>query len=205
MSVIGDVLYPLHAGIHWTPRMEQLREAIAYLRKQSCFERLIDIGCGHGLLFPEVRDLDLKYTGIDTCEHLIDVARRKYSEADFQVTTAESLPIVPNSRDIAIFNGVVHHLSPEVWSITLSRLTSCGAIVVLDHRRDEEFAKKLMLLPRLLQWADRGKFIRDYSHFNELEGFSAIWKKSFEIEVLGIRAWPYFCFAYLNKQILVAK
>ncbi len=201
MSYIGNFLYPLHSAIHWTPRVNELNTALALLDNRANFKRIIDIGCGHGLLCQEVLTRKLNYIGIDTCEQLITIARNNNPDHTFYCSSAEELPFDLSFDDIAVLNGVVHHLNENVWLSICQSLKQCGAVIVLDHRRDEEFDKQLMLIPRFLQWGDRGNYIRNLDKFESITGFSLIHKKLFDIQVLKIRMWPYFCYVYLNNNL----
>lgn len=56
--------------------------------------RLLDIGCGHGLIHPllEASGLPLQITGIDVAAGVIDLARRANPRVRYDVYEGEALP-----------------------------------------------------------------------------------------------------------------
>jgi SAM-dependent methyltransferase len=194
-----DYIFVLHTGVHWTPRENAFCRAITKIRSKHHINKVVDVGCGHALLYPAIKRLGLSYTGADISMQLLERARAKYPEAEFILSSAESLPLTIGPQDIVVLNGVVHHLDDTTLSKLLSDCQNCLGLIVLDHRRDKEFLNRPMILPRFLQWADRGSYVRPYSFFDNLNGFTRKATENFEISILGIRAWPYFCNVYEPK------
>ena len=52
----------------------------------------LDIGCGHGRMFPAFRNSGInRYVGIDPSRKCIEIARQNYPDADFRVTSVYEL------------------------------------------------------------------------------------------------------------------
>lgn len=73
-------------AVRWTPE-GQLRRYKALIKIAGNFpgKKVLDFGCGKGDLYGYMRekDISVKYCGIDINENLIELARRKYPEAEF--------------------------------------------------------------------------------------------------------------------------
>ncbi len=79
--------------------------------------KVLDVGCASGGFFNIMRSLEpsIEYTGIDISEPAIELAKNKYSEAQFQVTDGMKIPFDDNSFDL------VH----------------CTSVLVIEHRYEE--------------------------------------------------------------------
>jgi 2-polyprenyl-6-hydroxyphenyl methylase / 3-demethylubiquinone-9 3-methyltransferase len=87
-------------------------------RARAPFEglRLLDIGCGGGLLCEPMRRLGFAVTGVDASERNIEVARAHAAAVDLQIdyrcSTAEALLAeAPGSFDLVLNMEVVEHVA----------------------------------------------------------------------------------------------
>ena len=76
----------------------------------SAGERVLDLGCGNGRYYEYFKEKGLDYHGLDNSEKLVEVARKRYKEADFQVGDALNLPFSDNFFDKVISIAVFHHI-----------------------------------------------------------------------------------------------
>jgi len=73
-------------------------------------ERILDLGCGNGRLFELFKNKNVEYIGVDNVEKLIEIARKKYPEAEFLVGEALNLPF-PDNYFAKVFSiAVLHHI-----------------------------------------------------------------------------------------------
>lgn len=72
--------------------------------------RILDLGCGNGRYHQFFKDKKIEYTGIDYSEKLIEIAKNKYPEAEFQVADAFNLPFPDNFFDRIFSIAVLHHI-----------------------------------------------------------------------------------------------
>jgi len=106
-----------------TPSMRKL----LFLRALKKGQKILDVGCGNGLLVPGVMNKGAVYTGSDISERLIAIARKKYDKeikekkANFVVADAVKLPFKKNSFDIAVSFSVLHHIPSEVLRVKFFR------------------------------------------------------------------------------------
>lgn len=73
-------------------------------------DKVLDLGCGNGRLTELLKDLDIKYIGIDSSEKLISLAKKKYPNYEFLKADALKLPFENNSFDKVISIAVLHHI-----------------------------------------------------------------------------------------------
>lgn len=75
--------------------------------------RILDLGCGNGRLYQLFSDLSIQFTGVDSSERLIAIARESYPQASFFVSDMRHVPLISQSIDIVYAIASVHHLPPE--------------------------------------------------------------------------------------------
>ncbi len=78
-------------------------------------DRVLDIGCGNGRLFPFFESKKTNYCGIDVSSALIEIAGRKHPSADFAVADALNLPFAAAVFDLAVSWAVLHHIPSEEY------------------------------------------------------------------------------------------
>jgi SAM-dependent methyltransferase len=191
---IAVVLYQIASRVHWPAREDALRRAVATLGLLGG-RRIVDVGCGPGLLAKAATNLGFAYIGIDPDRAAIEHARQIHTSerVKFAVARASDVSDYIQAEDIAILNGVCHHLSDDELSVVLNSLKTCHGIFILDHQLDEATSS----LNRVLQKNDRGRFVRPSTAFDTLPGYQTSYRLVFAIPSRGIPAWRYFCNFYI--------
>lgn len=91
-------------GVFW----EELKHLTKYVKQG---DRVLDLGCGNGRFYEELKTLKISYTGIDHSGGLIEQAQKKFGEeAIFMYGDALSLPFKKNSYDVVYSFAVLHHI-----------------------------------------------------------------------------------------------
>jgi len=119
--------------------------------------RVLEVGCGvatDGLQFARAR---AKYTGLDSSERALDLARRRFEFEDaageFVAGSATNLPFDDETFDLVYSHGVLHHI-PETRKAVAEMhrvLKPIGtALVMLYHRRSLNYYVNILLIRRLL-------------------------------------------------------
>lgn len=73
-------------------------------------EKILDLGCGNGRLLQIFKEIDIDYTGADSSEKLIEIARKNYPNAKFEVADALHLSFPNNYFDKIYSVAVLHHI-----------------------------------------------------------------------------------------------
>jgi hypothetical protein len=141
--------------------------------------------------------MGFSYLGIDPDEAAIVRARdvSGFEHASFALADAAEASNFVKANDIAVLNGVCHHLSEAVFSDVLQSLRICRGIFVLDHQLDSLTSP----LNRLLQKHDKGKHVRQSELFAALPGYQRVYHEVFPIPAHIAPVWRYFCSYYVPE------
>ncbi|MGE0154419.1 MAG: bifunctional 2-polyprenyl-6-hydroxyphenol methylase/3-demethylubiquinol 3-O-methyltransferase UbiG [Reyranellaceae bacterium] len=134
--------------------------------------RLLDIGCGGGLLCEPLTRLGARVVGIDASERNIEVAKLHASQVgldiDYRCTTAEALVGEGERFDVVLSMEVVEHVAdPDLFLKSVGELARPGglAIAATLNRTARAFALAIVGAEYVLRWLPRGthdwrKFLR---------------------------------------------
>ncbi|MCC2112212.1 MAG: bifunctional 2-polyprenyl-6-hydroxyphenol methylase/3-demethylubiquinol 3-O-methyltransferase UbiG, partial [Hyphomicrobiales bacterium] len=142
--------------------------------------RLVDIGCGGGLISEPMARLGAAVTGVDPSATNIEVARLHAGEAglaiDYRATTAETLAEAGETYDIVLALEVVEHVADlGLFVKTCGALAKPGGLVVFAtlNRTLKAFALAIVGAEYVLGWLPKGT--HQWSKFvtpRELEDFA---------------------------------
>ena len=139
--------------------------------------RMLDIGCGAGILSEPLARLGATLVGIDPSESNIAVARHHAVQSelaiDYRATTAEALAAAGERFDVVLAMEVVEHVADAGLFIELAaELVKPGGLLFVAtlNRTLKSFALAIVGAEYILRWLPRGthqwdKFITP----NELE------------------------------------
>ena len=127
-------------------------------------KKLIDIGCGGGLLCEPMARLGADVTGIDASEKNIGTASHHANQSalsiDYRATTAEKLAKAqPESFDIVLTMEVVEHVADlNLFLESGAGLLKPGGMMVLStlNRTAKSFAFAIIGAEYVLRWLPRG-------------------------------------------------
>ena len=142
------------------------------LSQSRSFEglRLLDIGCGGGLLAEPFARLGAEVTGIDAAGGNIPVAEAHAAaqglRIDYRHTSAETL--VENSEifDAVIAFEVIEHVAdPAVFVATAAKLARPGGLVMMStlNRTTKAFGAAIIGAEWVMRWLPRGT--HDWARF----------------------------------------
>jgi 2-polyprenyl-6-hydroxyphenyl methylase / 3-demethylubiquinone-9 3-methyltransferase len=172
-----------HAADWWNPRgpMAALHKfnpvRLGYIRDQAaaCFDRdpkkldclkgvrMLDIGCGGGILSEPLARLGAEMLGADPSEDNIAAAQAHAQAAgvaiDYRATTAEELAAANERFDIVLAMEVVEHVvDVEAFVATCSAMVKPGGLMIAAtlNRTLKSFALAIVGAEYVLRWLPRG-------------------------------------------------
>jgi 2-polyprenyl-6-hydroxyphenyl methylase/3-demethylubiquinone-9 3-methyltransferase len=134
-------------------------------RKLDCLKglRVLDIGCGGGILAEPLARLGAEVVGADPAAENIDVARAHAEQSgvtiDYRATTAEQLAAQKERFDIVLAMEVVEHVTDvNAFVSTCALMVKDGGLLILAtiNRTMKSFALAIVGAEYILRWLPRG-------------------------------------------------
>jgi len=181
-----------HAADWWSPRgpMAPLHKfnpvRLAYIRDQAaahfgrdpktldCLKglRMLDIGCGGGILSEPLARLGARMIGVDPAEENIAAARAHAAESgieiDYRAAAAEELAAADERFDVVLAMEVVEHVTDMPTFVeTCAAMVAPGGLMIVAtlNRTLKSFALAIVGAEYVLRWVPPGthqwdKFVR---------------------------------------------
>jgi 2-polyprenyl-6-hydroxyphenyl methylase/3-demethylubiquinone-9 3-methyltransferase len=125
--------------------------------------RLLDIGCGGGLLSEPMARLGAEVVGADAAERNIPVARlhaeQSGLEIDYRHTTAEALAEAGEAFDVVLNMEVVEHVAdPAAYLAACQALLRPGGLMICStlNRTARSYALAIVGAEMVMRWLPRG-------------------------------------------------
>ena len=125
--------------------------------------RLLDIGCGGGLLSEPMARLGATVTGADAAEGNIPVAQvhadQQGLEIDYRHTTAETLAEAGEQFDVVLNMEVVEHVSdPLAYLTACQQLLKPGGMMICStlNRNPKSYAVAIIGAEHIMRWLPKG-------------------------------------------------
>ncbi len=125
--------------------------------------RILDIGCGGGLLSEPMARLGAEVVGADAAERNIPVARLHAEQSGLQIdyrhTTAEAMAEAGEQFDAVLNMEVVEHVAdPQAYLVACRQLLRPGGIHVCStiNRNAKSFAMAIVGAEYVMRWLPKG-------------------------------------------------
>ena len=126
--------------------------------------RLLDIGCGGGLLSEPMTRLGATVVGVDAAERNIPVAQlhaeQSGLEIDYRCTTAEDLAASDEPRfDVVLNMEVVEHVAdPLAYLTACQQLMKSGGLMICStlNRNPKSFVMGIIGAEYVMRWLPKG-------------------------------------------------
>ena len=125
--------------------------------------RLLDIGCGGGLLSEPMARLGARVVGADAAARNIPVARLHAEQAgldiDYRHTTAEELAAAGEEFDVVLNMEVVEHVSDPLAYLTACRqLLKPGGLMICStlNRNPKSYVMAIIGAEHVMRWLPKG-------------------------------------------------
>ena len=155
--------------------------------------RLLDIGCGGGLLCEPMARLGARVVGADAAERNIPVAQVHAEQSgldiDYRHTTAEAMVADGEEFDVVLNMEVVEHVAdPQAYLDACQRLLKTGGLHICStiNRNAKSFMMAIVGAEHVMRWLPKGthewqKFITPDELFAMIEaaGLNPVDRKGF--------------------------
>ena len=125
--------------------------------------RILDIGCGGGLVAEPMARLGATVTGADAAEGNIAVARihaeQHGLDIDYRATTAESLVDEGAAYEVVLALEIVEHVAdPAAFLATCGQLLAPGGLLITStlNRTPQSYAAAIIGAEWIMRWLPRG-------------------------------------------------
>jgi 2-polyprenyl-6-hydroxyphenyl methylase/3-demethylubiquinone-9 3-methyltransferase len=125
--------------------------------------RLLDIGCGGGLLCEPMARLGAEVVGADAAERNIPVAELHAEQSgldiDYRHTTAEALVEAGEAFDVVLNMEVVEHVAdPPAYITACARLLKPGGLMITStiNRNPKSFVMAIVGAEYVMRWLPKG-------------------------------------------------
>ena len=125
--------------------------------------RLLDIGCGGGLLSEPMARLGADVVGADAAEGNIPVARIHAEQSglaiDYRHTTAEALAAGGEKFDVVLNMEVIEHVAdPEAYMKACADLMKPGGMMITStiNRNPKSFLMAIVGAEHIMRWLPKG-------------------------------------------------
>ena len=134
-------------------------------KKLDCLKRLrmLDIGCGGGILSEPLARLGAEMVGADPSEDNIAAAQSHAGDAgvavDYRATTAEVLAAAMERFDVVLAMEVVEHVTDvDAFVATCATMVKPGGLMIIAtlNRTLKSFALAIVGAEYVLRWLPRG-------------------------------------------------
>jgi ubiquinone/menaquinone biosynthesis C-methylase UbiE len=134
----ADDLIALLDAVDEMPHAQELRARSYELLAAQPGAAVVDVGCGAGRAVGELVERGVKAVGVDPTEQMIDVARRRWSGADFRLAGAYGLPFREGVLDGYRADKVFHVLDDPARALAEARrvLAPGGRVVLVGQDWD---------------------------------------------------------------------
>lgn len=141
--------------------------------------RILDIGCGGGLMAEPMARLGATVTGADAAERNIAVAalhaREQGLKIDYRATTSEALAAEGHSYDVVMALEIIEHVAdPAAFIATCRDLVTPGGMLIQStlNRNPKSFLMSIIGAEWVMRWLPKGT--HDWRRFITPEELAAM-------------------------------
>lgn len=116
---------------------DHLLNLLGDLLEGTATPRILDVGCGIGLLEMHLAGARAHFIGVDVAMDAVRAATKAAPEASFAAYDGRQLPFPEGIFDAAVAVCVLHHVEPSHWLAVIREMTRVvrpgGVVAVYEH------------------------------------------------------------------------
>ncbi len=116
--------------------------------------RVLEIGCGTGIdlrLFPDTFEIH----GIDLNDHALEIAREKFSIANFKKASITEIPFDDSSMDFVFTHGLMNYLDDETLEKGIAEMYRVSGKYIMNCEKFEENERQIDTTQRFRNMKNR--------------------------------------------------
>lgn len=117
-------------------KADAFKRAVAQHFPNLSHPTLLDVGCGHGLIHPHLKQ-DFAITGTDVAGEVLQQAAQQNPEVSYMPYDGVKLPFADGSFDLGLAICVMHHVPPAQWEGFLREMKRVvkpeGGVFIFEH------------------------------------------------------------------------
>ena len=110
--------------------------------------KVLDVGCGHGLMHPFMQEQNIDLIGCDPAASVIEQARQQNPDVNYLSNDGAVLPFNDNTFDVAFTVCVMHHVPPDQWPDFLKEMQRVvrpgGLLMVYEHNPNNPLTMRIV-------------------------------------------------------------
>ena len=118
-------------------KAEYIKEIIHKYASHISFPKILDIGCGHGLIHSYLIKNKYEIIGVEIANEVIPIAQQNNPLVKYLPYNGTDLPFADNSFDVTLAICVMHHVPPAQWldfTNEMNRVLRPGGIaIIFEH------------------------------------------------------------------------
>lgn len=143
--------YSQFAGEFDQTRKQQWPEFDHFLAYTKKHTKVLDLGCGSGRFYDFLKPKQVSYLGIDHNSHLLDLARKNFPEARFQLDDLMDLKLEEEAFDNAFCIAAFHHVPTKIMR---------QKVLADIHRSLKPDGVLILTVWNLFQWKYAGAILK---------------------------------------------
>ncbi|RJR31404.1 class I SAM-dependent methyltransferase [Candidatus Parcubacteria bacterium] len=161
-------------------------EEKSLLKKIKNEDSVLDLGCGEGRILPLLKNMKIRYLGIDNCSVLIRKAQGRFPAVNFKAADITSFKL--NEKfDVILSFAVLHHIPSEDLRLkvleNVKNHLKPGGIVLMTNWRLENFKNKIQAKDLgkddfYVAWRNKNEAVYRYYHNFNLKELDFILRKA---------------------------